>query len=259
MFHPYELWSLWDMLKIHAEEFINLTEGFNTTSNCFLIAENKNIPITGKILHDLRQGLNLLKDICDRMGFKISSSILSQKIIDLPQNSRELDTLIDIVKEEMKLNLFLLISQDRAKYYNPDKPIWGTEIADKLADTIEDIVESNNCYSLDRHTACVFHLMRIMEKSLQKYTEKLGISLSSICDEKWQIIINQIRGQLNKLFPKHGDSVRTKHESILGHLETVKIAWRNPTMHPKATYTEEEAKSLLNAVEIFMKDLVKIL
>ena len=30
-------------------------------------------------------------------------------------------------------------------------------------------------------------------------------------------------------------------------------------MHPKATYTEEEAKALLDAVKIFMKDLVKVL
>jgi hypothetical protein len=78
-------------------------------------------------------------------------------------------------------------------------------------------------------------------------------------NEDWQKIVNAIRGQLNIIYPKHNDSERIKYESIIGHLETVKIAWRNPTMHPKATYTEEEAKALLGAVEIFIKDLAKIL
>ena len=41
---------------------------------------------------------------------------------------------------------------------------------------------------------------------------------------------------------------------MIGHLETVKIVWRNRTMHPKATYTEEEAKKIVNAVQVFVQD-----
>jgi DNA-directed RNA polymerase subunit H (RpoH/RPB5) len=98
-----------------------------------------------------------------------------------------------------------------------------------------------------------------MEKSVQKIADKLGLPIASVCDKEWQTIINEIRGQLNSLYPKHSDPDRIKHEAILGHLETVKIAWRNPTMHPKATYTDEEAGAVLNTVKIFVKELPKIL
>ena len=144
-------------------------------------------------------------------------------------------------------------------YYNPDDPIFSKDIMDKFPEMIEDISEAGNCYALCRNTACVFHLMRITEKAVQKLANKLGISTMITCDKEWQTILNDIRGQLKTIYQKHADPGRIKYEAIIGHLETIKIAWRNPTMHPKATYTEEEAKSILGAVEIFLKDLAKIL
>ena len=37
-----------------------------------------------------------------------------------------------------------------------------------------------------------------------------------------------------------------------GYLYNVKVAWRNPTMHPRITYTLEEAADLISAVKAFM-------
>lgn len=45
------------------------------------------------------------------------------------------------------------------------------------------------------------------------------------------------------------------YAAAAGHLYNVKIAWRNEVMHPKKTYTAEEAKKLLNAVDTFIRDL----
>ena len=39
------------------------------------------------------------------------------------------------------------------------------------------------------------------------------------------------------------------------HLYHVKQAWRNDVMHPKKTYTEEEAKAAFSAVKSFMHHL----
>jgi len=64
-------------------------------------------------------------------------------------------------------------------------------------------------------------------------------------NEEWQAILNAIRTQIKILYPKGNDTDRIKYEAIIAHLETIKIAWKNPTMHPKATYTEEEAKNFI--------------
>jgi hypothetical protein len=173
------------------------------------------------------------------------------------QYVRELKDRLDI---ELKTRFFLVIMPGgREKYYNPDESIFGKNVAIKFPELVEDISEAGNCFALDRFTACVFHLMRVMEKGVQKFADKMGISPSVTYYDEWQTILNAIRGQVNSLYPKHNNPDRIKYESIIAHFETIKIAWRNPTMHPKATYTEEEAKTLLDAVRIFIKDLVKVL
>jgi hypothetical protein len=247
------------MLRVFANDFINIGGTFALMRHCLYDAEVNNKPFSEENWKELIKSLIMLQEECDKMDLKISSAMVLKKLDNLPIGNSELDMLLDIVKEESKSKLFLLISSDRAAYYDPDKPCWDGEIIDNFSDMVEDIIESNNCFALDRHTACVFHLMRIMEKGVQKFGNKLGVSESFTCNEEWQKILNAIRGQLNILHPKQKDPDRIKYESMLGHLETVKIAWRNPTMHPKATYTEAEARFLLAAVEIFIKGLLKIL
>jgi hypothetical protein len=41
-------------------------------------------------------------------------------------------------------------------------------------------------------------------------------------------------------------------------LYAVKLAWRNEVMHPKVTYTSEEARRVLDAVKAFIEDLAAI-
>jgi len=161
--------------------------------------------------------------------------------------------------DELNTRLVFIISSKEEEYYNPEGTIFEKEIVDKFPNMVEDIVEAGNCFACNRYTACVFHLMRIIERAVQILANKLDIPPTITYDEEWQKIINAIRGKLNTLYPKHNNQDRIRYEAIIGHLETVKIAWRNPTMHPKATYTEEEAKAILGAVEIFLKDLIRIL
>jgi hypothetical protein len=43
------------------------------------------------------------------------------------------------------------------------------------------------------------------------------------------------------------------------NLYSVKVAWRNEVMHPKATYTLEEAENTLRQMRIFMHSLAGII
>lgn len=43
-----------------------------------------------------------------------------------------------------------------------------------------------------------------------------------------------------------------------GHLYSVKVAWRNEVMHPKQTYTLEQARGIFDSVRIFMVDLAAL-
>jgi len=45
---------------------------------------------------------------------------------------------------------------------------------------------------------------------------------------------------------------------VSANLYAVKLAWRNEVMHPKQTYTEEEATGLATAVKTFVADILNV-
>jgi len=251
------------MIRLHADWFIWSMREIEQTSS---LIKNSEYVFDAESKKSLIEAVKTLGKFLRNMNCGMSE-IGAERLFNLLQSTdkadNELKTYIDDlilrVQDELGTKFVFLISPEKEKYYNPDNPIFGKEVSAKFVDMNEDIAEAGNCFALGRYTACVFHLMRVMEKTVQKLADKLGIPLTITSDMEWQVIINEIRGQLKKLYPKHIDPDRVKYESVLGHLETVKIAWRNPTMHPKATYTEEEAKALLDTVRIFIKDLVKVL
>ena len=96
---------------------------------------------------------------------------------------------------------------------------------------------------LGRNTACVFHLMRVMEAAVQGFGTKLGVPL--VYDLEWQTILDRLNPPIKPM--NKGDPLRPVYSAIHANLYHVKIAWRNETMHPKATYDEGEALNVINA------------
>ena len=51
---------------------------------------------------------------------------------------------------------------------------------------------------------------------------------------------------------------KAKYGAVLAHLNSVRIAWRNEVMHPKQSYTREEAHTIFQAVRAFMIYLAEL-
>lgn len=170
--------------------------------------------------------------------------------------SKALENTIQVIFDNLHGIMFLHIMSGSIRYYN-EKQLFGPEVAGKFPQIVlDDIEEAGKCFALNRYTACAFHLMRVMESGVQKLGDKLNVSLTN--DKCWDTILKDSRTKINAQYPKsHPENVRWK--SLLAKLETVKDAWRNPTMHPKATYTKEHAEEIWFAVKIFMRELAKIL
>ncbi len=94
-----------------------------------------------------------------------------------------------------------------------------------------------------------------MEVGVQKFGDKLGVMLTE--KKVWQVILDQTNAAIKKLPPK--DPTGPAYASIYAHLYNVKLAWQNEVMHPKATYTDEEAVGIFQAVRNFMIELIKVL
>jgi hypothetical protein len=184
----------------------------------------------------------------------------SKKIFD-----EELKTLIDDlirrIIHETSDKVILAVPINRVEYYKLKEPFLLKGSFEKHSSDInEDYIEAGNCYTLARYTACVFHLMRVMEKAVQFLGKKLRIKIDSK-NETWYQILSHVNKAIDKVPVKTArqKNKKAKYATASAHLDDVRIVWRNEVMHPKQTYTPEEAKDLLNAVRIFMNDLIKLL
>ncbi|MGO9120473.1 MAG: hypothetical protein ACLQPD_23020 [Desulfomonilaceae bacterium] len=251
--------SLWDVLNFYAEKFARISSLMGGISMAPFGNQNDRIRLSRPLLDQL----TWLHSIADELKLKGVLANVDRFLRDVRSRSatnvqvkRSAQALNQSIVDEFKGELILAVMPAQAEYYEMKGTFLGKKLVDRLSHVegvTEEADEAGNCYALERYTACVFHLMRLMEYCLQKLGGMLGLGLTASYDKEWQKIINDIRGALKLKYPKDKDPMRIKYEAMLGHLETVKIAWRNPTMHPKATYTRKEAEKIIGAVQAFVE------
>jgi HEPN domain-containing protein len=153
------------------------------------------------------------------------------------------------------------VPSSRLMYYG-DKPLFGERVASKFPKAIEDIQEAGKCLAVARYTACVFHLMRVMEIGVQRFGQKLGVKLAE--EKEWGTILNKITDKLDAKYPpkthltRHQKAARDRYAEAVTYLTNVKNAWRNQTMHPKRTYTPDEAERVFRFAKDYMEYLATI-
>ena len=97
--------------------------------------------------------------------------------------------------------------------------------------------------------------MRVMELAVQKLGDLIGVTLVS--EKNWHNILDEVNKAIRAMDHK---AARTKaFAGVSSNLHNVKLAWRNEVMHPKQTYTLEEAKSVFEAVRSFMNHLALLI
>lgn len=162
------------------------------------------------------------------------------------------------IRDELDSKLFLQVEATNAAFYEQPWAGWEAVLAN-FGKCAVDIEEATKCLALNRHTAAVFHLMRIMEVGLRA----LGASLN---DERfdprrnpsWDAILKKCDEELLKPLAQRSAEWRIDelfYSGAAARLRAVKDAWRNPTMHVEIVYTEETALDVYLHVRAFMRHL----
>lgn len=191
-------------------------------------------------------------EMCRKGAIRLHSTL------DRTNNGREI--LADVTDFRRRLldqldSVFCLsLSPQERELYEPVTPIFGVEVEAKFADTAEDIENAGKCLALGQGTACVFHLMRAMERVVQILGRKLDVTIvdRNNADLDWGKIIANMKTPIEAM-PK--GSSRDNWSEALSLLAHVKQAWRHPTMHPKQTYTDKQAREIFDATGTFMRRL----
>jgi hypothetical protein len=172
--------------------------------------------------------------------------------------SKDLEELRERVIDSLEDSSVYCVAANRVEYIRNPSTIFGAEVYAKFADVSYDMAEAALCLAMSRNTACVFHLMRVLEHSVNRLGNRLSATIvdKNSRDLEWGIVIANITAKVEAM--PRGDE-RNEFSANVSLLYHVKQAWRNSTMHPKQTYTDDEAVTVFNATKSFLNNLAALL
>ena len=186
----------------------------------------------------------------------------------------ELLVLRQAIESDLETREFVFVLPERAAMVRRMEATWGKVWA-AFPDAKPDIEEMLYCYALERHTATVFHLMRVLEwglralclhlgiKKVKNFIKKTGrIELVPIGYNVWEKLLGQLRGKVNKKIAKlQKGSAKQKLQEfyfpIIQDIEDVKDTWRNHVMHGRKHYNAEDALAAMSHVKPIMTALME--
>jgi len=259
----YEIVNLMELLEMYAGSCWRMA-GMLGQLVCYLEAASQGATLADKTVGQLGATLGEIGAEMQRLGMHGPVKSLHNIMAFLDENKgnvlfvvlrQRLAVLHERVIEELEGQLFLSIPKEVEDFYRQSEPLFGKLVEARFPQLTEDIFEAGKCLSLRRPTATVFHLMRVMESGLQAFGTKLNVALA---DEKnWQNILDEVNKKIRLL--DHRLPETKKYAEASSHLYNVKVAWRNEVMHPKQTYTDEEALSIFRNVRTFIQDLAEFI
>jgi len=218
----------------------------------------------GRPLEHVKQALQTARTWC--VATELDSSIKGiDYVLSLSPKELQFRALKGIVGElrrriedELATVFLMHVPPNKIGYYM-DAPQFGPQVAAKFSEAVTDIQEAGKCLALCRYTACVFHLMRVMEFGVQSLGKALNVPIA-VEQKDWGTISSHINGALKRLPRSTPDEkeVFKSYATVAAYLENVRVSWRNPTMHPKASYVEEDAIMVFGFVKQFMGYLAEV-
>jgi len=253
------------MLEFRASAFADLFTGMTVLRNEVLRPDIALRRCTKEFFEGgLGEWFSKIETECKTLDLTVTLELASTIRQDIDQYTGaylgdRLGQLQERAVHELKTKLFLFVPSTVAKYYQ-DKNPFGADVDAKFPQLRKDIAEAGKCFALDRHTAAVFHLMRVLESGVGEFAKKLGVTLD--VKDTWGNILQKIDAPIKSLLrtsPAEKE-YREACQGLSSGLNSIKEAWRNPTMHEiAASYNEEEALDIWNLTGMFMRRLAKIL
>ena len=153
--------------------------------------------------------------------------------------------------DEMAARLMFVMPAKHVAFY-ADGPHFGEPVEEAFPTIAYDVGEAAKCRALGRWTACVMHVMRVLEIGLGALARHYGVEPNA----NWNTVLNAIETKAREIGKRtHGEEAEQWAAEAGTHLRFVKNAWRNHAMHPLEKYDEERAVAIFDNARSFMQHL----
>jgi hypothetical protein len=254
-----QLMTLFDMLKNYSTIFSDLMTGLLDIEFC--LSQYDDRELTKKISKAEDDKISQCMHIAIKMAGEMNLDAAEALLVRMHQSKQrgytKIALCVDVkdlrsrIEDQLKARHFLFVDQNLVDYYK-HPTLFGQQVNDNFPNAIDDIQDAGSCLALGQGTACVMHLMRVMESGLKALAKELKIPYAP----SWESYLTQIEKNIAaKRSTKSKAWIKTEkfYRDVSGDLLTIKQAWRNPTMHIDRRYEPEEAENILKAVKALMQ------
>jgi dGTP triphosphohydrolase len=175
----------------------------------------------------------------------------------------EIRILRESFRDDLKEQPIFLPNIAKTVWFAHKKP-FGQNVHDAFDNLRDDITKAGTCYATDNDDACIFHLMRVVERAIRILAKRLHVErqLKHELDyEDWKLITKAINAKLDKLRNSKRGKKRENELNFYADMaercQYFKEMWRDSVMHSRANYDQYQASSALGRVGDFLKRLAE--
>lgn len=252
------------MLRFYAARFVTVMDSLAVISTWQIGKSGSEGDIPSPAFYDeMKKRFRDLEDQLTNLKLRMAAK-QAKRIVDeldagtpISELAAAMDDLRLRVKDELETIYAFALNAAQADLYEPSEPLFGKDVNDKFTSTAYDIAEAGKCCALHRSTACVFHLMRVLERGLVVFADTFGVPSNHA---NWHNIIEGIEKKVRDIGndPNRATDWKDQQEfysQAASNFMLFKDAWRNYTAHVRGKYTEEEAEIIFISVRAFMQKL----
>jgi hypothetical protein len=258
--------SLWDIVKRIAAH--NLVQnGRNLQALAMAVAADPQSTLTHDDVQLFLTHFRQMQHDCDSLGFVATGDLLKWVIEDFSSNAHSYDqarstiqNVSAVYQQELSREFFCYIEADKRKYLRSfeesiTNPVYGLDTLSAFKSSSRDMALAGNCHGCGFNDACVFHLMRVLEKGLASLA---AVFSESFTYENWHNVIERVESKIRKIDSTFGTDWKVKQKfyaEAACEFMFFKDAWRNHVMHGRDEYDDERAENIYSHVCAFMKHL----
>ncbi len=264
------LWSLFDMLQKHAEDFIEIGRSIQSIVGHISTVVAPNDELTEEELLIVKTNLATIMAHAITLEMYVSFELIHEAYkkyeFSSPtwnEISREIDFFSKAINAELKSKMLFFILAHRVPYYKGEN-LLNEQTLIAFPSVKWDMEEAGKCFATERFTAAVHHLMRVAEYGLVAFADFCGVPDKERAN--WNKALNQIDKAIQskaKGTPIPSNLVNMTKEDEQYYTESaswlrnVKTAYRNPVSHIPKVYDEPKTLELFHAIKSLMNHLSK--
>jgi hypothetical protein len=265
--NPNRLVSLLDMYQIAAQNLVHIGRVLQALQSSPAALITPQVALEDEPLWQFIDHLKGIKSHCDAMKLQCTSDLIGWVLAEYTtkphthgQARSTVEFLSTTFEQELGRNYFSYIDPEHAKYFRAmdqffTDPPFGKDVMFSFQTAIRDSALAGNCLACGFNDACVFHLMRVLEKGLAA----LAVVFSEpFAFEDWHNVIERLESKIRKIdssFSSDWKEKQTTYSEIAVQFMFFKGAWRNHVMHGRSEYDADRAKNIYEHVRVFMQHL----